>query len=35
MTTSPRGVIAVLRTNSAADALTLGRALADTDVIAI
>lgn len=35
MTSQPRGVIAVLRTNSAADALTLGRALADTSVIAI
>lgn len=35
MTTQQRGVIAVLRTNSAADALTLGRALADTSVIAI
>ena len=35
MTTSPRGVIAVLRIKSAADTLTLGRALADTDVFAI
>ncbi len=35
MTSQPSGVIAVLRTNSAADALTLGRALADTSVIAI
>lgn len=35
MTTKPTGVIAVLRTNSSEDALTLGRALADTSVIAI
>lgn len=35
MTSQPSGVIAVLRTKSAADALTLGRALADTSVIAI
>ncbi|MFZ9841109.1 MAG: bifunctional 4-hydroxy-2-oxoglutarate aldolase/2-dehydro-3-deoxy-phosphogluconate aldolase [Candidatus Nanopelagicales bacterium] len=35
MTSESSGVIAVLRTNSAADALTLGRALADTSVIAI
>lgn len=35
MTAPRRGVVAVLRTNSAADALTLGRALAETDVIAI
>ena len=35
MTTKPTGVIAVLRTNSSEDALTLGRALADTLVIAI
>jgi 2-dehydro-3-deoxyphosphogluconate aldolase / (4S)-4-hydroxy-2-oxoglutarate aldolase len=35
MTTQARGVVAVLRTTSADDALTLGRALADTDVVAI
>lgn len=35
MTTNSKGVIAVLRTNSSQDAITLGRALADTSVIAI
>lgn len=35
MTNNSKGVIAVLRTNSSQDAITLGRALADTSVIAI
>lgn len=35
MTTQPRGIIGVLRTNNPAHALTIGRALADTSVIAI
>lgn len=35
MTTQPKGIVAVLRTNNPAHALTVGRALADTSVIAI